>query len=134
VDEILLRTASLVTTYLVLQVFFENLLVIRYSGGRFKFRFHTGQLNPFISHNKAILLKIVEILLTVHLSGYVENFFVSVLSSNTQYRYPIFVGTVLSAYIVIMRDLNIKMNKERGIIFLTLLALFIISLKWAGAI
>jgi len=89
----------------------------------FKFRFNFEALNPFIKHDKALLMYFIEVILIGVFTYYLQMVFTLIVQAHFSYYLPICSLVITCLYILGIKKLSIPMNSKRWIIFLVLLIL-----------
>jgi len=84
---------------------------------QYKIRFNFEALNPFISHDRAMFMYFIQLILIVLISTVIESIFQELLINNFIYWLPILFLTITALYMVIIKKLKIKMTPKRWITF-----------------
>ena len=114
--------ATLLVTELIGNIFLID------AGGRFKFRFHAGHLNPFISRDKAFIIWVVQLIIAALLSTPLGFYFEKLISINQFYYIPILCLMGIAFIVFGTKILRITMSKNMWIAIIVFSLVFVVSL------
>jgi hypothetical protein len=123
----LIRVLAFSATLLATEMI-ENIFLINYENGRFKFRFHKGNLNPFISKDRAFLIWLGQLLIAGLLSIPLGNYFTYFINVNQFYYIPMFSLLGITAVVFGTRVLKIGMTNNMKIAIFVLMGITIVSI------
>jgi hypothetical protein len=109
--DLLIAALAFIVTLLATEVL-ASIVLIAFPNGKYKLRFHSGNLNPFISNDKTLLVWVVQLIVTGLLSIPIGNYFEYFLKQNEFYYVPIFCLVGISCIVIGTKRLDIKMNRD----------------------
>lgn len=105
----------------------SNIFLIQQGRG-FKFRFHPGNLNPFISREKTLIIWGIQLIVAGLLSIPLQDYFEAFIRVNEYYYVPIFCLALLGFVAIGVNSLNITMSKNMWIFTIVCIVVLIGSL------
>ena len=112
-EEIILWAISLIQGLLISDLL-TDLILIKYPNGKFKFRFGGRTLNPFISHNLALILHIVQFPLTLLIAWLMQSYLDSFTLKNLTYWITIACFSTASAIWIAIKRLQLNKKKVKS--------------------
>lgn len=106
----------------------SNILLEQSSNGRFKFKLSGKKFNPFIKNEKALLIWVLQIVISGLASIPLGRYFESFVTINAFYYVPLACLSVISLIILGVQSLNIKMNRNIWTAVIVSIIGFILSL------
>ena len=123
----LIQLLAFLVTILITEML-ENIFLLEYSGGKFKLRFHSGNLNPFISRDKTLIIWAIQLVIAGLLSIPLGKYFQHFIAINEAYYIPIFSLVGISFIVFGGRILGIRMSKNMWWAIVILALIFFIVL------
>lgn len=106
----------------------EGLFLENYGNGKIKFKLNPEKLNPFISKEKALLIWVVQVIVSGLVSIPLGKYFEGFVTLNIFYYFPLLCLSLIVLVALGARNLQIKMNRNLWKIVIISFVLFIISL------